>query len=292
MEINECILPSGFSLFIEINRYFDFLRNEGYTDSTFFIGREVSVVYSNHKINQTISIVIPEPCLKWKCEITIQKRFFVFSKIISVTDYLKFENKCTVMDQLIACSEFIRKNAMQVIRGERWMHFDGCQYLKLEESFDRCVYLNDLSETELLFWNVFSSFDFLYIEGYHIERYSLCGRWSFLSLKNHIIKQEVRIEWYSLFDVSVKITKYGFLRERDFEIENVKYCFNDNSRSLRDIKRSFLGCQNEMKSNSDFIRQNLMPVIRGEMWIDELLIKLGKTPPVIEKTKERYVRSE
>ena len=119
MEINECILPSGFSLFIEINRYFDFLRNEGYTDSTFFIGREVSVVYSNHKINQTISIVIPEPCLKWKCEITIQKRFFVFSKIISVTNCLEFGHDLSVLNQLTAYAKFIRENSMSIIRGEK-----------------------------------------------------------------------------------------------------------------------------------------------------------------------------
>ena len=277
MEISECTLPSGFSLFIEINRYFDFLRNEGYTDSTFFIGREVSVVYSNHKINQTISIVIPEPCLKWKCEITIQKRFFVFSKIISVTDYLKFENKCTVMDQLIACSEFIRKNAMQVIRGERWMHFDGCQYLKLEESFDRCVYLNDLSETELLFWELYSTFDFLYIEGYHCKKFNI-GNIVSLTLNNHLLKQNVIISVNSLS------------REWDVTIEKERFT-HSRIISVKELLDSHVEYRDICLLNT-YIRQNLMPVIRGEMWIDELLIKLGKTPPVIEKTKARYVKSE
>lgn len=277
MEISECTLPSGFCLFIDINRSFDFLRNEGYTGSRFYIGRDVSVAYSNHKNNQTISIVIPEPCSKWKCEVTIQKHFFVFSKMISVTNCLEFGHDLSVLNQLTAYAKFIRENSMSIIRGEKWTHISKCQYQKSTESVVRCVDLEDLSERELLFWELYSTFDFLYIEGYHCKKFNI-GNIVSLTLNNHLLKQNVIISVNSLS------------REWDVTIEKERFT-HSRIISVKELLDSHVEYRDICLLNT-YIRQNLMPVIRGEMWIDELLIKLGKTPPVIEKTKARYVKSE
>lgn len=44
MEINENLPPSGFRVFLEINRLFRFLEYEGYEGDYFLIGREVLLV--------------------------------------------------------------------------------------------------------------------------------------------------------------------------------------------------------------------------------------------------------
>lgn len=128
----------------------------------------------------------------------------------------------------------------------------------------------DITEKEYDFILLLRAFDFLRRERYEIEKFSLFME-PFILYRNNRIKQDVYIEWYSLFDVNVKITKYGFFHERSFEIRNVKKYFNDNLSSLKEIRRSALGCQNEIEVSSNIIQQHLMPVIRGEMWIDELL---------------------
>ena len=124
MEIKERNLSSGFCTFIEICRAFEFLKNDGYITSEFFTGRDVYVVYKNPRINQTITISLPEPnektLMRWKWQIIINKKVFLFTKTISITDCLELLANLNLTEQLIAYSQFIRENIMSIVRGEKW----------------------------------------------------------------------------------------------------------------------------------------------------------------------------
>lgn len=134
MEIKERNLSSGFCTFIDICRSFDFLKSEGYITSKFFTGRDVYVVYKNPKINQTITISLPEPnektFMRWKWQIVINKKVFLFTKTISITDCLELPANLNLTEQLIAYSQFIRENIMTIVRGEKWNQIDRCKWHK------------------------------------------------------------------------------------------------------------------------------------------------------------------
>ncbi|MCQ2314475.1 MAG: hypothetical protein MJZ56_04805 [Bacteroidales bacterium] len=156
--------------------------------------------------------------------------------------------------------------------------------------------LNDYRTIEELYSEkvkeLIKSFYFLIPEGYDIERLSIgCMHYPSLCFRHYLTKQAVDIAGgdFGTSDYECLITisngKWGLFgrKHKIFYINDYFAVFNSPMVKGRDYSPA---------EYADFIEQNLMPVIRGEMWIDELLIKLGKTPPVIEKTKERYVRSE
>ena len=148
-----------------------------------------------------------------------------------------------------------------------------------------------ISNSEMV-CELLKNFYFLKYEGYDIERLSVGGmHYPSLSFRHYWTKQSVDIGGgdFGSLDykclVSISNGKWGLFgrKHKIIYINDYFAVFNSPMVKGRDYSPA---------EYADFIRQNLMPVIRGEMWIDELLIKLGKTPPVIEKTKARYVRSE
>ena len=258
MEIKERNLSYGFCTFIEICRAFDFLKSEGYITSEFFTGRDVYVVYKNPRINQTITISLPEPnektFMRWKWKIVINKKVFLFTKTISITDCLELPANLNLTEQLIAYSQFIRENIMTIVRGEKWKQIDNCQYQGLRNITVKCNDINDLSEEEKLFWEIYNVFSFLCIEGYHGSEFNI-GKMVSLTFVNYRLKQDVTVSVSSLScECDIVIEKKNARLKQSISVKDIidKYEWHKNTCSLI--------------SYSDFIQQNLMPVIRGEKW--------------------------
>ena len=258
MKIKERNLSSGFCTFIEICRAFDFLKSEGYITSEFFTGRDVYVVYKNPRINQTITISLPEPnektLMRWKWQIIINKKVFLFTKTISITDCLELPANLNLTEQLIAYSQFIRENFVSIVRGEKWKQIDRCQYQGLRDNQVKCNDINDLSEEEKLFWEIYNVFSFLCIEGYHSSEFNI-GKMVSLTFVNYRLKQDVTVSVSSLScECDIVIEKKNARLKQSISVKDIidKYEWHKNTCSLI--------------SYSDFIQQNLMPVIRGEKW--------------------------
>lgn len=148
-----------------------------------------------------------------------------------------------------------------------------------------------ISDSEMV-CELLKNFYFLIYERYNIERLSVGGmHYPSLCFTHYLTKQSVDIAGGDVgtSDYKCLITisngKWGLFgrKHKIFYINDYFAVFNSPMVKGRDYSPA---------EYANFIQQNLMPVIRGEMWIDELLIRQGKTPPVIEKTKARYVKSE
>lgn len=148
-----------------------------------------------------------------------------------------------------------------------------------------------ISDSEMVY-GLLKNFYFLIYEGYDTDRLSVGGmHYPSLSFRHYLTKQCVSIGGGDIgtLDYKCLVTisngKWGLFgrKHKIIYINDYFAVFNSPMVKGRDYSPA---------EYADFIRQHLMPVIRGEMWIDELLIKQGKTPPVIEKTNERYVKSE
>jgi hypothetical protein len=133
--------------------------------------------------------------------------------------------------------------------------------------------MENLDSGEKEFIQIISAFDFLFKEGYHGENFSIGGREPSITLQNWDRNRSIRIFW----------SEGGFL---DVTITRKKiFAFNKNATffSIRDFYKYFnseyllykppLGSFNQLKHNADFIQKHLMPVIRGEKWIDEIVRK-------------------
>ena len=129
---------------------------------------------------------------------------------------------------------------------------------------------DELNFREEALIEILRSFNFLSKEGYEAKEFSLEGRglpsvvyYNYLTgRKIHVIGDEnpwsIVIERKKLF---------AFRKDSSaFEISDYFKYFNCSLMKGRNYS---------LKSLADFMKQHLMPVIRGEVWIDEL-IKLKK----------------
>lgn len=121
----------------------------------------------------------------------------MFTKTISITDCLELPANLNLTEQLIAYSQFIRENIMSIVRGEKWKQIDRCQYQGLRNITVKCNDINDLSEAEKLFWEIYNVFSFLCIEGYHGYEFSI-GKNVSLTFVNYRLKQDVTVSVSSL----------------------------------------------------------------------------------------------
>ena len=253
MEMSENLPSSGFCVFLEINRLFGFLAHEGYEGDYFLIGREIAVSYYNHNINQRINIVIPEPCVNngWNCKVTIEKGKFIFSKKMSITDSFLQNNSTNISCRLSAYSCFIRENFMSVVRGKEWIDKDNLKTSEIKGAQVQCVDVDELSEEEQSFWNIYFTFGFLQHEGYHCSEFCIGDKVS-LSYFNHVLKQRISI--FSAFPHSeweIVIEKKGIFHSQRLFLSKL---LNEQDRS-------------QLVTLSNYIQQHLMHVIRGERWI-------------------------
>jgi hypothetical protein len=129
----------------------------------------------------------------------------------------------------------------------------------------------ELNTAEKEFIEIKRAFSFLFEEGYHGKDFSIGGREPGIILHNWVKNRIINIFW----------SEGGFL---DITISRKKvFAFHKNtaSFSIRDFYKYFncgcliynppIGTYNQLKHNVEFIQRYLMPVIRGEMWIDELI---------------------
>ena len=143
---------------------------------------------------------------------------------------------------------------MSIVMGEKWKQIDNCQYQGLRNITVKCNDINDLSEEEKLFWEIYNVFSFLCIEGYHGSEFNI-GKVVSLTFVNYRLKQDVTVSVSSLScECDIVIEKKNARLKRSISVKDIidKYEWHKNTCSLI--------------SYSDFIQQNLMPVIRGEKW--------------------------
>jgi hypothetical protein len=127
--------------------------------------------------------------------------------------------------------------------------------------------LEELNYQERALIEILRAFEFLHNESYHAKEISFGSRsnpsviyYNYIkNMKLHVIGDESQ-SW----SVTVQREKNNLLRKETnvFNISDIYKYFNNGL-----IK----GRNYSLKTQTDFIRKYLMPVIRGEIWIDELV---------------------
>ena len=130
--------------------------------------------------------------------------------------------------------------------------------------------IEDLNNAEIGFIEIIRVFGFLFKEGYHGKRFSIGGREPGVCFENWVANREVIVFWSEdgYLDVWIKRKKM-FANPKLVEFSIRDYFKHYNCESIM-TSHSF-GTFNILKQYAGFIQQNIMPVIKGEMWIDELI---------------------
>lgn len=128
----------------------------------------------------------------------------------------------------------------------------------------------DLSEKEIHFMLLLRNFDFLRSNDYSPSEFALYGRDTFLRYENSKIRQALYIEWAPKNYLKIMLIKKSLFRGGEFELKNLYKYFDKNSKS-KESPPIYIDMPEIIEYNVKFIQQHLMPVIKGEMWIDELI---------------------
>ena len=128
--------------------------------------------------------------------------------------------------------------------------------------------IDDLNYQEAGLIEIIRTFMFLRQEGYYEKEITIGGReLPSVIYHNHLINRTIHIlgnekHWSILIE-----------RKRLFAFNKASYVF-DISDYFKYFNCSFMKGKNySLKSLADFMKQHLMPVIRGEVWINELINK-------------------
>jgi len=131
--------------------------------------------------------------------------------------------------------------------------------------------MDELNSGEEEFIEINRTFGFLFKEGYHGQDFSIGGREPGITLHNWVKNRIVNIFWSEGGFLDVTISRKKILAFRKY----------DTFFSIRDFYKYFnceylmynppMGSFNQLKHNAEFIQKHLMPVIRGELWINELI---------------------
>ena len=134
------------------------------------------------------------------------------------------------------------------MRGKEWIDKDNLKTSEIKGAQVQCVDVDELSEEEQSFWNIYFTFGFLQHEGYHCSEFCIGDKVS-LSYFNHVLKQRISI--FSAFPHSeweIVIEKKGIFHSQRLFLSKL---LNEQDRS-------------QLVTLSNYIQQHLMPVIRGE----------------------------
>lgn len=104
--------------------------------------------------------------------------------------------------------------------------------------------------------------------GYSSTEFSLYGRETYLIYKNNKIKREIYIEWASRNYLGIKIIKKSIFGGGEFELKDTFNYFDDST--VVKEPPIYMDMPEVIESNVKFIQQHLMPVIKGEIWVDKL----------------------
>ena len=128
----------------------------------------------------------------------------------------------------------------------------------------------EITDTEQTLILLLRSFDFLRYEGYEVDGFSLSGLYSFISYQKKWSNLQVYIEWAPENSLKTVIRKKRLLLDKEFSLNNAFRMINKNYVSEYEHPAIYITMQQVINYHSEFIQQHLMPVIRGEKWIDDL----------------------
>ena len=128
----------------------------------------------------------------------------------------------------------------------------------------------DLSKGEKFFIDVCRKFNFLLKLNYTGQDFCLNGREYWVTFENSLIKRKVII----ILEEPLQFNVY-FEREKwfAFNLQSVKFSIIDTYSTFNCEYLNNIESYKMIERNAEFIQQHLMPVIKGEIWIDELIKK-------------------
>jgi len=129
------------------------------------------------------------------------------------------------------------------------------------------IEINDTEQTLIL---LLRSFYFLRYEGYDVSELRLYGPYSCLCYKKRWSNLQVYIEWAPMNSLRTVIRKKRLLFDKEFSLNKAFRIINKYYVSEYENPPIYITMQKVINYHAEFIQQHLMPVIRGEMWIDEL----------------------
>ena len=135
--------------------------------------------------------------------------------------------------------------------------------------------MDELNNAEMGFIEIIRAFGFLFKNGYYGKEFSIGGREPYVCFENWTAKREVIVCWSEggYLDVSIRRKKiFGTPKSIMFSIRDYYKYFN--CETLKTYPP--IGTFNVLKANADVVQEYLMPIIKGEIWINELL-KQNKT---------------
>lgn len=128
----------------------------------------------------------------------------------------------------------------------------------------------ELTDKEIHFFLLLRNFDFLRSNGYSPKEFDLYGRETFLNYENNSIKQNLYIEWAPRNYLGIKIFKKSLFGGGEFELKDIFKYFDKDS-AIKEPPPMYIDMPEVIELNAKFIQQHFMPIIRGEVWIDELI---------------------
>lgn len=128
----------------------------------------------------------------------------------------------------------------------------------------------EITDTEQALIALLRSFDFLRYEGYDVKELKLWGPESYLCYKKRWSNLEVYIEWAPKNSLRTVIRKKRLLFNKEFSLHKAFRIINKNYVSEYEHPPMYITMDKVINYHSEFIQQHLMPVIRGEKWIDDL----------------------
>ena len=140
----------------------------------------------------------------------------------------------------------------------------------------------ELTENEQTFILLLRSFSFLRYEGYEVDEFSLSGLCSYISYKKRWSNLQVYIEWAPMNSLTTVIRKKRLLFDKEFSLNKAFRIINRNYVSEYEHPPIYITMQKVINYHAEFIQQHLMPIIRGQMWIDDL----GKNEKNLTKETE------
>jgi len=131
--------------------------------------------------------------------------------------------------------------------------------------------LDELNWTESALIEIIRNFSFLCNENYYESEISIRNRdYMVLIYTNHIINQKIIIRNVeTLWDISIK-------RKKLFALKSGSSIFNISDYYQHFDIGMMKGYNYSLNSHVKYLKENLMPVVKGEMWIDELIKKQKK----------------
>lgn len=128
----------------------------------------------------------------------------------------------------------------------------------------------ELQENEEFFLLLLRSFDFLRSNGYRITSFYPYGRLHLLEYENPKNRLAITIEWAPTNYLTISVTRSLLRGGGKFELKDIYGRFDVNYKEL-ESPSMLVPMADVIELKVKFIQQHLMPIIKGEMWIDKLL---------------------